>query len=86
MYQHECDCGNEQEHFARIAERNIPVDCDKCGKVTTRICIAKIERLEPTWLADAVKHAVVDASDVAKPTDRIEFNRYLSKNNIAHVE
>jgi putative FmdB family regulatory protein len=85
MYEYECpDCKLRHESFAHISERNAPVTC-KCGTESRRIIVAQIQRNEPTWLADAIHHAVPHGSDVKKPTDRIEFNRYLKENGIAHA-
>jgi putative FmdB family regulatory protein len=87
IYEYECpDCKLHHESVARISERNNPVHCEECGTISRRIIVAKIQRNEPTWLADAIHHAIPHGSDVVKPTDRIEFNRYLKDNGIAHAE
>jgi len=86
LYAYECDrCEHQQEEFFKISERNSRVFCGECGEKSTRIIMAKIERVEPLWLDDAVNHAVSHGSDVYKPRDRNEFAKFLKNNNLEHI-
>ncbi|MCP4493243.1 MAG: zinc ribbon domain-containing protein [Gammaproteobacteria bacterium] len=78
------ECQEETEKALRIAERNTRQFCG-CGGELTRIVTCHIERVEPVWLDAAVNHAVPHGSDVRRPEDRNEFNRFLKENQIDHV-
>jgi len=82
-YDYKCGkCGHEQEEYHSVTDRNCRVVCNSCVRVTTRIISSHIERTKPTWLPDAVQHAVPQGSDVRRPTDRNEFNKYLKNNQV----
>lgn len=84
LYGYKCNCGIEQEEFFKIADRAGHIPCI-CGGKARRQVTCKIARDEPVWLGEAVNHAVNHGSDVRKPENRTEFNKYLKDNNIEHV-
>jgi len=83
LYGYKCThCTHEQDEVLSISHRNDTVICHRCERFTTRQIEAQIQRVEPTWLPEAVQHAVPQGSDVRRPTDRNEFNKYLKDNQV----
>lgn len=86
LYEHLCiDCNKITDNICTIAERKQEIVCQHCGGLARRIISSHIERQEPTWLPDAINHAVPHGGDVRRPADRNEFNQFLRENRIEHA-
>lgn len=82
-YDYLCPCGEQQEHFFRVADKPDTVPCKCGGKATKQLSIGGIQGDElPVWARHPHAMGCLQSAGEKPIETRSEYKRYLKERGI----